>query len=203
MPKFPRQNNLCGVKRFERNRVAQSLDARGDFGGLVRIPTRRVRYRCIGVRHASRVVVRGGLRFHVRDAAGSTSVSMRALHTASNGAWLAGSYFVPKYNPSSTEPPAWTPTHVLSSRQTNRALCNTPLQCFKAARPRASERIAALRDDFARSRWWFRTERELEAYQSPSVLYQVVVGSWSDFGAPSRLPTCHPVRRTSRSMRQS
>ena len=32
-------------------------------------------HRCISVRHASCTGVRGGVRFHVRDAAGSTSVS--------------------------------------------------------------------------------------------------------------------------------
>ena len=44
---------------------------------------------------------------------------------------------------------ASAPTRVLASWLGKRALCNTPPQCFKAARPRMPKGVAALREALA------------------------------------------------------
>ena len=106
-------------------------------------------HRCISVRHASCNGMRGGVRFHVRDAAGSTSVSRGALHAGDSGTVLAGGRSIPIYIQSCMVSSASAPTRVLASWLGKRALCNTPPQCFKAARPRMPKGVAALREALA------------------------------------------------------
>jgi hypothetical protein len=97
------------------------------------------------VRHTSRGGVRGGVRFHVRDAAGSGlegSYRGGALHAADSGTVLASGRSIPKYIQSCTVSSAFAPTHVLASMLSKASALQHPATVFQGG---ATARIGAHR----------------------------------------------------------
>ena len=90
------------------------------------------------------------MRDTVREAAGfGSGMEEGVLHAAEVWTGLVDGRSIPIYIQSCMVWSAFAPTRVLASWLSKRALCNTPPQCFKAARPRMPKGVAALREALA------------------------------------------------------